>query len=134
MEHNTAKHPVQQIADALGGKIEEAARLPDGSGMAIVSFPLPADHWLLKDGFNNPPMPFRMGSDDPRRECFERQIGAAAEYAIRASTMNGKDSDFDPDAMRRNFITAMLGYWTADGLSNDAWANPDPVPPIFPSA
>lgn len=84
-----------------------------------------ADHWLMADGFNVPPMPMRMGTDDPGRDIKADQIRAAAKYAIRASTMNGKEIDFDPDAMVQNFVVALLGYWTPTGLSPDAWANPE---------
>jgi hypothetical protein len=63
---------IEQIAAAGGGKITERVNdLGDGSGYAIVSFPLRKDHWIYqKDdtpaGFksNVPPMPFRMGSAD----------------------------------------------------------------------
>lgn len=127
------KHPVQEIADAVGGKVDEIGMLPDGSGFATVSYPLPKDHWLTKDpeGFNVPPMHFRMGMNDPRREEYERKLMEIARYAIRASTMNGKESDFDPDAMARNFITGALGYWTPDALSGDEFANPTPAPEVL---
>lgn len=71
-------------------------------------------------------MPFRLGTEEdglnllPRirtREEFEERIRAAARYACRASTMNGKEIDFDPNAMVQNFVTGMLGYWTPNGLS-----------------
>jgi hypothetical protein len=61
---------IEQIAAAGGGKITERVNdLGDGSGYAIVSFPLRKDHWIYQRddtpaGFksNVPPMPFRMGS------------------------------------------------------------------------
>lgn len=112
--------------------------LPDGSAFLVASFPLPADHWIYQkapDGFSAPPpMPFRMGTDDPRRERFNEMVRAAARYAIRASTMHGQDTDFDPDAMVQNFVVGMLGYHTPDGLSGEAWGNPNPVPPPYPGA
>ena len=155
-ENNRAmKHPVQEIADAVGGTITEAGALPDGSGFAIMSMPLPKDHWLYKGDVENswgpsnvPPMPFRIGSNDRAvfgkwnwwtrfvwramgRPTFTREemadrIRAAAKYAARCATMNGKDMDFDPDALVQNFVIGMLGYWTADGLSSETWANPEP--------
>lgn len=110
--------------------------LPDGSSFFIGSLPLPKDHWIYEadaDGFNKPPpMPFRMGADDPRRQVFSDGVRAAARYAIQASTMRGKEADFDPDAMVMNFVVGMLGYHTADGLSGEKWGDPDPVPPLFP--
>lgn len=104
--------------------------LPDGSGFFTASFPLPKDHWLTADGHNVPPMPWRMKAGEGRTTVAEK-VREAAKYAIRASTANGTEQDFDPDAMVQNFVVAMLGYWTADGLSSDAWANPDPVPPLY---
>jgi hypothetical protein len=38
--------------------------------------------------------------------------------------MNGKDADFDPDALIQCLIVGFLGYYTPDGLSSDEWANP----------
>ncbi len=133
--------PIEQdlknlIADAGGTVTEIGGPLPDGSGFMTASFPLRKDHWLYQkadDGFSRPPpMPFRMGADDPRRQQFNDAVRAAAKYAIRASTMHGAEVDFDPDAMVQNFVVGMLGYHTDDGLSEDAWANPDPVPPAYP--
>ena len=91
--------------------------LPDGSAFAIMSFPLPKDHWLLAEGYNEPPMPFQRGTADPARQEWADKIREAGRYAIRASTMNGKEMDFDPDAMLQNLVVGMLGYWTLDGLS-----------------
>lgn len=115
------KH-VQQIADTVGGRIESVGRLPDGSGFATVSFPLPKDHWLTRPGYNEPPMPFRLGMrwgwQRALRRWLEGRIMQAARYAIRASTLNGANDDFDPDAMAKNFITGLLGYYTHDGKSH----------------
>ena len=79
-------------------------------------------------------MPFRMGTGDSRRKDFNKAIAAAAQYAIRASTMWGKDMDFDPDAMVQNFVVSMLGYHTPDGLCHDKDVpefDPVPIPPVF---
>jgi hypothetical protein len=98
---------VQEIADHVGGKITEAGVLPDGSGFAIMSMPLPKRHWIYGgaiEGFEAPPMPFRMGSGEhcvfaPQRpgpvpEIMSREdvatrIRAAGRYAVRAATMKG---------------------------------------------
>lgn len=109
---------VNQLAKDIGGKIEEIQRLPDGSGFAVMSMPLPKDHWLTQPGFNYPPAPFLMGTSNPERDQWAQKIRIAAKYAIRASTMNGKEDDFDPDAMVENFVCGMLGYWTHDGKSH----------------
>lgn len=130
------KSAMHEMIEAAGGKVLDGATLPDGSGFATAEFPLPTDHWIYekdKDGFClPPPMPFRMGAADPRREMFNGAVRSAAKYAVRASTMNGEDSGFDPDAMVQNFIVGMLGYHTADGLSGESFGNPDPIPPEYP--
>lgn len=94
----------------------EPVKLPDGSGFFTMSFPLPKDHWIYADGHNDPPAPMRIGAG-AERDRLAAQVRAAAKYAIRASTMNGKESDFDPDAMVQNMIIGLLGYWTKDGKS-----------------
>lgn len=149
---------LSQIAESCGGKITElSGPLPDGSGFAIMSMPLPANHWIYQGDrietygvFNIPPMPFHMGTldqaslliqrrsnptpfgiDPPIRmskEDFANKIANVARYAIRSATMNGKEMDFDPDAMVQNFQVGMLGYWTDTGLSSDDWANPGEEP------
>jgi hypothetical protein len=110
---------VADLIEGAGGKIDEASvmDLPDGSGCFVASFPLPANHWLTQPGYNEPPMPMRVGTEDPRREELAEQIRAATRYAVRASTMNGAEMDFDPDAMVQNMVVGLLGYWTEDGLS-----------------
>jgi len=127
------KNIIEQIAEAAGGKIEEAGLLSDGSGFAIMSMPLPANHWLMAnpDTFNVPPMPFRMGWNHPDRPRFEQALRDAGRYAVRCATMNGTEMDFDPDALIQNLVTGFLGYHTETGLSADEWANPpasDDVP------
>jgi len=141
------KHPVEQIAEACGGKIDSIGLLPDGSGFATMSMPLPKTHWLYQGDrqeaygtFNTPPMPFRMGSQEyaifavrragapvpviMTKEEIAAKIREAGKYAVRCATMNGKEMDFDPDALIQNLLVGMLGYWTEDGLSSDAWMNP----------
>jgi hypothetical protein len=108
--------------------------------------PYPKDHWIYQK-HHVPPMDLRMGEGDllhltilsdipniaPRgmmvinKKQAAGLINAAGRYAIRASTMNGREIDFDPDAMLQNLVVAFLGYWTHDGLDHD---NPEfnPVP------
>ena len=107
-----------ELVKGFGGKVDGEAVLPDGSGFLTASFPLPKDHWLLVDKFNDPPMPFKMGTDNPLRGAIVEQIKAAARYAVRASTDNGKLQDFDPDAMVQNMTIGLVGYYTPDGLSH----------------
>lgn len=94
---------------------------------------LPKDHWIYQkgpDGFDlPPPMVFRMASGYSRQQAAQK-IWEAAKYAVRGATMHGTAMDFDPDALCQNLVVGMLGYHTEDGLTDDAWANPDPVPPL----
>lgn len=144
---------LNEIAKATGGTINEVGLLPDGSGFATMSMPLRKDHWIYQGDrvesygvFNTPPMPFRMGSEDQaslliqrkgserpfacdppirmRKQDFAEKIKAAGRYAVRCATINGKEMDFDPDALIQNLLVGMLGYWTDDGLSSDEWENP----------
>lgn len=138
---------VKELIESAGGRVDSGAVLPDGSAFMTASFPLPKDHWINGDptceseGFEYPPMVFRMGTvddavfatqrkDQPTPEIMTRQqvaekIRQAGRYAIRASTLKGKEMDFDPDAMLQNLVVGFLGYWTEDGLDHDnAWANP----------
>lgn len=145
---------IEQLAKAGGGTVKSITLIPTTDGgthsSATVSFPLPKDHWLYEDNddANAPPMPFKCGFDDKAelvvihpdtppvrdymaamhmtREEFAEHIRAAARYAVRASTMHGKNPDFDPDAMVLNVVVGMLGYWTSNGLTGpeDDWMNP----------
>lgn len=111
--------------------VDSVTLLPDGSGFATGSLPLPKDHWLTAEGDNDPPTPFLLGTEQSillewddgtlrrmTRKEFAEEIEKAARYAIRASTMNGKIDDFDPDAMARNFTIGLIGVWTPDGRSS----------------
>jgi hypothetical protein len=129
---------LNKLARDLGGKIEEVGRLPDGSGFATMSIPLPRDHWSTAnpDAPNVPPMPFRMGQDDPRSHDFAQKVRAAARYAYRSATINGKE-EMDPDALLQNLLVGLFGYNTSDGLSQMGEpgfvVHPDPIPPPFPA-
>lgn len=124
---------MKQLADDLGGKVEIVGRAPDGSGFAVMSYPLPKDHWSCvdPDGFNVPPMPLRLGTNASNHQEMCNAIRAAGKYAYRCATMNGKEPDLDPDALIQNLIVGLIGYHTPDGLSADDFANP-PVWPLDP--
>ena len=108
--------------------------LPDGSGFFTASMPLPADHWLTaapSGDYEPPPMKLRMAAG-PARDAMAELLREAARQAIRASTLNGAEPDFDPDALVQNLVVSLLGYWSEDGTAgSDVWANPDPIPPLF---
>jgi hypothetical protein len=111
------------------GNFSPVTVLPDGSAFAVASFPLPKGHWLYAGHTNVPPMPWRIGEGGTRSEMADK-VRAAARYAVRSATLNGKDLGFDPDALVQNMVVGMLGYWTHDGTTEDKWAMPDPVPPL----
>ena len=117
---NSAKplHPVEQLAIDCGGTLSGVMMRHDGSGCATMSMPLPADHWLTAPGYDEPPMGFRKGTDDPDRQAWAEKIRAAARYAMRGATICGTEDDIDPDALVQNMIVGMLGYHTTDGLSH----------------
>lgn len=106
---------LQELAESTGGRINEVGALPDGSGFATMSFPLPKNHWAYQPT-GEPPMPFRVGTGMLRNELAER-IRAAGKYAYKASTMSGREQDLDPDALLQNLIVGLLGYWTEDGTT-----------------
>lgn len=126
---------LRAMVESAGGKLGEVVGpFPDGSGAATASLPLPDGHWYRAEGRNVPPMPLRCGeSEGVLRRELEEACRAAARYALRASTMNGRAESFDPDAVVQNFVVGMLGYHTGDGLSSEVSQNPSPVPEGFSS-
>jgi len=83
--------------------MNEITRLPDGSAFTIVSLPLPENHWLTKEGYDDPPTPILSGNPTLRDGVI-----AAAKYAIRGATARGSIKDFDPDALLQNLIYALF--------------------------
>jgi hypothetical protein len=104
--------------------MDDTTVLSDGSSFGTFSLPLPKDHWLTAEGYNVPPMPLRMGTDNPERRAMNKAVWEAAKYALRCATLNGKEPDFDPDALCQSMVVGLLGYHTANGLSSDSWDNP----------
>lgn len=88
--------------------------LPDGSGFFTASLPLPAEHWLYaprNDGWDserdcNPELPHPILTHTQRAE-----VVAAIRYAVRAATMQGTETDFDPDALVQNAVVALCGFY-----------------------
>jgi hypothetical protein len=85
--------------------------LPDGSAFAVVSFPLPKDHWLYaersawdskRDDYAETPLPILTNA-------HRYAVTAAGRYAVRGATMCGKEMDFDPDALVLNLCYALCG-------------------------
>lgn len=108
--------------------LSEVTRLPDGSAFAIESMPLPKDHWLYAEDDEPPPMGLRCGTSHRLRRDLVKHVQEAAQYAVRAATIRGTEDDFDPDALVQNMVVGLLGYSTPDGLSDEDWHNPKPVP------
>lgn len=105
--------------------------LPDRSAFCTGSLPLPQNHWLYdQDNHGVSPAPFRIGINDPlqNRDEWAEKIRTAARWAIQASTVCGKDPDFDPDAMVQNFVVGMIGYWTQNGFLEEE-AKPNDTQP-----
>ena len=92
--------------------------LPDGSVSFTASMPLPEDHWIYEPK-TAPPRGLRCGTDNELRKTLEEHIAAAAKYAISGATMNGKEMDFDPDALVQDMIVGLLGYYTDNGRTDD---------------
>jgi hypothetical protein len=116
----------------------QVTHLPDGSAFAIMSTPLSEDHWIFKltdDGFT--PLPefgLLMGTENPARAEMARLITDAVRYGVKCATNNGRDKDFDPDAIVLQSVVGLLGYHTADGRAqeddSDAY-KPSPLAELF---
>lgn len=61
---------------------------------ATASFPLPKDHWIYAEPVEPEPT-----SGITSKDQLREKIREAIRYAIQVCTSNGKDMDFDPDAM-----------------------------------
>lgn len=109
---------------------DEVTILPDGSAFGVLCLPLPEDHWLTSPGPVVPPMPLRCG-EGAVRDKLAKMVWQAGQYAVRAATDCGKVMDFDPDALCRQLVVGLLGYWTADGTGSGLSQNPEPLPPLF---
>ena len=76
--------------------------LPDDSSFFVSSAPLPENHWIY--------------SEEEYQDCPEVYIQTnrdvirrASKWAIKAATTDGKDMDFDPDALVQNLLLAICG-------------------------
>ncbi len=83
--------------------------LPDGSAFMITSTPLPKDHWLYEEADNKLPKCILTSEIVQDSEKLKYLIRTAGKYAIKACTNNGKDMDFDPDAMLQHLVLALMG-------------------------
>lgn len=101
--------------------VPNAAILPDGSAFAVLSLPLPADHWLYAERTYS--KTDQVEPDElPLPILTHAQRGAvvaAVRYAVRGATMCGKEPDFDPDALVQNAVYALCGPFGVDEQAND---------------
>jgi len=110
----------QSRADAL-----TTTKLPDGSGFAVASLPLPQDHWLYASRCAEWDSERDTSADTPHPILTHAQrdaVVAAVRYAIRSATMCGQDMDFDPDALVLNAVYALCGPFSS--LLEDNAASP----------
>lgn len=101
-----AQQPAQQQ--------EPVTILPDGSAFAVVSYPLPKEHWLYAE------RQYEEGAEEPIElgkpiltHALRDAVVAAVRYAVRGATNCGKESDFDPDALVQNAVYALCGPFTS---------------------
>lgn len=86
--------------------------LPDGSAFRVLSFPLPEDHWLYAPPCEEWDAERDTSADTPRPIVSNEQreaVKAAIRWAVRGATMNGREMDFDPDALVLNAAYALCG-------------------------
>ena len=106
-----APAPGQHVADSTSGVV----LLPDGSAFAIMSTPLPKDHWLYAPRtyeLNKP----QYEPDELPEPILGHQhrdaVVAAVRYAVRGATMCGTEPDFDPDALVGQAVYALCGPYS----------------------
>jgi len=99
---------VRQLIKESGGKVTSIGALPDGSGFATASFPLPLDHWLYARKLEKIEPVFHPINEEARKDVAAK-IRSAARLAIRGATRNGQEKDFDPDALVQNLIINLIG-------------------------
>lgn len=81
------------------------------SDFFVASLPLPKDHWLYEPADNTVPLKTLSEFVTPNTyPDLKQAITAAAKRAIKAATLNGKEQNFDPDALVQNLVIQMLGY------------------------
>ncbi|WP_254213464.1 hypothetical protein [Burkholderia multivorans] len=118
----------QSRADAL-----TTTKLPDGSGFAVASLPLPQDHWLYASRCAEWDSERDTSADTPHPILTHAQrdaVVAAVRYAIRGATMCGQEMDFDPDALVLNAVYALCGPFSP--LAEDSAASPAEQPAAAP--
>jgi hypothetical protein len=133
MQHDLSTDDADALPTANGGIMSEAIELPDGSGVSIGSLPLPKDHWIYQSD-NNREIPLvnlsLLEIDEAQRSVLEAELREALKYAIRGATFNGRDENFDPDALLQNFRVAVFGYYPLRDNGASAGSSEAVTPPI----
>ena len=103
----------EALAEQPAEQQEPVTVLPDGSAFAVMSYPLPKDHWLYADRQYNDGEyePVELGKPVLTHELRDAVV-SAVRYAIRGATNCGKEVDFDPDALVKNAVYALCGPFT----------------------
>ena len=104
----------EALAEQPAQHQEAVTVLPDGSAFAVMSYPLPKDHWLYADRQYNDGAdePVELGRPILTHEMRDAVV-SAVRYAIRGATNCGKEVDFDPDALVQNAVYALCGPFTS---------------------
>lgn len=118
--YDSPEQPAQQ---------EPVTILPDGSAFAVMSYPLPKEHWLYAE------RQYEEGAEEPLElgkpiltHALRDAVVAAVRYAIRGATNCGKESDFDPDALVQNAVYALCGPFTSPPASKPCeWQREDDI-------
>jgi len=123
-------HPPVPTAQPKKPEQEPVTVLPDGSAFAVMSYPLPKDHWLYAE------RQYEGDADEPNElgkpiltHALRDAVVSAVRYAIRGATNCGKELDFDPDALVQNAVYALCGPY---GLAESK--KPEQEPVAFPDA
>ncbi|MDR8400078.1 hypothetical protein NE850_27595 [Paraburkholderia sp. USG1] len=111
------------MSDTTKDAVPGAAILPDGSAFAVLSPPLPADHWIYAERTYS--KHDQVEPDDLPAPIFTHAmraaVVAAVRYAVRGATICGKEPDFDPDALVQNAVYALCGpYGTLEWNTPEA--------------
>ena len=72
---------------------------------ATASLPLPKDHWIYQKSPKLDPLP---GITTELLKPIRERIKDALKHTIIVCTNNGRDMDFDPDAMCMTLIYTLL--------------------------
>lgn len=125
-DHTLAEKP-PALRPAPVSPDEAPTLLPDGSAFAVMTFPLPEDHWLYA------PRQYDDGADEPSElpqpilshAEHRHAVTAAVRYAVRSATNCGAEPDFDPDALVQNAVYALCGPFTRPQSVDPAAARPN---------